>query len=382
MRFAYKYRLYPTKIQTAFLTGQLREAADLYNCALQERRDAWKTCRKSINYYDQAKQLKAMRADGLIGLINFSCCQDVLQRLDKAFKAFFTRVKRGNKPGFPRYRSLRRYDSITFPSPGHGWRLLDNGKLRLQGAGEIKVKLHRPVEGTIKTVTIRRDVNHWYVCFSVERDPQPLPESPEEVGVDVGLTSFAALSDGTEIGNPRYFNRSAAILRRRQRRLARRKKTSRRRSKARVLVAKAHQKIRNQRSNFHHEISRRLVNRCGLIAVEDLNIKGLAGGMLARPVHDAGWNSFFQKLSYKAESAGRVLVKVDPRGTSQTCICGASVPKILADRWHICPTCGLSGSRDVVSAQIILQRAAWIGRSRHNVEAVNSCVPREAVCFG
>src|SRR4051794_6823738 len=170
MRFAYKYRLYPTKAQAEFLTCQLREACDLYNCALQERRDAWKTCRKSINYYDQANQLKAMRADGCLTLANFSCCQDVLRRVDKTYKAFYARCKRGDKPGFPRYRSARRYDSITFPSYGDGCQLLNSGKLRIQGAGQIKVNLHRPLEGSVKTVTVKREAGRWYVIFSVERE--------------------------------------------------------------------------------------------------------------------------------------------------------------------------------------------------------------------
>jgi putative transposase len=373
MRVTYKYRLYPTKAQSEFLSYQLREACDLYNCALQERRDAWKTCRKSINYYDQANQLRAMRGENLIGLANFSCCQDVLRRLDKAFKAFFARCKRGSKPGFPRFRSSRRYDSITFPSYGDGCRLLDNGKLRIQGTGQIKVKLHRPVEGTIKTVTVRRDVSRWYVCFSVERDPAPLPATAASIGIDVGLNRFAALSDGTAVDNPRHLQSGSAKLRRAQRKLARRKRGGSRRHKARVLVAKAHQQVRNQRDTFHHKISHWLVDRYDVIAVEDLNIKGLANGMLARSVNDAGWNSFFAKLSYKAESAGRELVKVNPRGTSQTCICGASVPKTLADRWHDCPACGLSAGRDHVSAQVILQRAGTRPSSA-NVEAVVSCV--------
>src|SRR5947199_7782217 len=154
MRAAYKYRLYPNQAQVRFLENQLHEACDLYNAALQERRDAWKVCRKSMHYYEQAKQLKPMRKEGLLGLANFSCCQDVLRRLDKTFQAFFARVKRGDKPGFPRFTSSRRFDSITFPSYRDGCRLLPNGKLRIQGADHIQVKLHRPVEGTIKTVTV------------------------------------------------------------------------------------------------------------------------------------------------------------------------------------------------------------------------------------
>jgi len=183
LRISYKYRLYPTKAQAEFLNAQLCEACSLYNAALEERIGAWRVCRKSINYYDQANQLKAMRVDGCLTLANFSCCQDVLRRLDKTFKAFFARFRSGAKPGFPRFRSARRYDSITFPSYKDGCRLLDSGALRIQGAGEIKVKLHRPVEGTIKTVTVKRRIDQWFVCFSVDRPGKPLPESLEEIGI-------------------------------------------------------------------------------------------------------------------------------------------------------------------------------------------------------
>lgn len=373
MRVAFKYRLYPTVAQAVFLDGELREAASLYNAGLEERIGAWKICRKSINYYDQANQLKAMRADGCLMLANFSCCQDVLRRVDKTFKAFFARVKRGDKPGFPRYRSARRYDSITFPSYGDGCRLIDSGKLRVQGAGHIKVNLHRPAEGTIKTVTIKREAGRWFVVFSVARDVSPLPASDRATGVDVGLNIFAVLADGTEIQNPHHYRNAEARLRRCQRKVARRKKGSKRRRKAVQLLQRAHVHLRNQRADFHHKLSRGLVNEYGLIAVEELNVKGLAGGMLAKSVHDAGWNTFIQMLSYKAESAGRVLVKVDPRGTSQICVCGARVAKTLADRWHDCPGCGLSAGRDHVSAQVILSRAGT-RPSGANVEDVISCV--------
>ena len=206
-----------------------------------------------------------------------------------------------------------------------------------------------------------------------------MPAVFTEIGIDVGLDSFVTLSDGTAIDNPRHLAQGLARLRRAQRRLSRRKRGSQRRRKAAVLVAKAHRKIRNQRAACHHHVSRWL-NRYGLIAIENLHIAGLSRGMLARSVHDAGWRSFLQKLSYKAACAGRDLVTVDPRGTSQTCVCGASVPKSLGDRWHACPACRLSAPRDVVSAQIILQRAR-IRRAGQNVEDVVSCVSREAVAF-
>jgi putative transposase len=374
MRFTFKYRIYPTKPQALFLNGELRDAASLYNAALEERIGAWKICRKSINYYDQANQLKAMRADGCLTLANFSCCQDVLRRVDKTFKAFFARCKRGDTPGFPRFRSFRRYDSITFPSYGDGCRLLPDGKLRVQGAGHIKVKLHRPVEGEIKTVTLKREAGRWFVCFSVECEAKPLPRSAAQVGIDVGLNSFAVLSNGTEIENPRYYRNAEARLRRCQRKVARRtNKKSNRHRKAVRLLQRAHAHVGNQRADFSHKESREIVNRYGLIAVEDLNVKGLAAGMLAKSVHDAGWSMFLSFLTYKAEDAGRELVRVDPRGTSQTCLCGARVPKTLADRWHACPVCGLSAGRDHVSAQVILSRAGT-RPSGVNVGVVISCV--------
>lgn len=374
MRLTYKYRLYPTKSQALFLEGELREACSLYNAALEERIGAWKTCRKSINYYDQANQLKAMRADGCLTLASTSCSQNVLRNLDKAFKAFFLRVNRGTTPGFPRFKSFRRFNSLTFPQYGNGCKLLDTGRIRIRGAGHVKIKLHRPIEGIIKTFTITREAGRWYGCFSLVRDAAPLPSSDAKIGIDVGLTHFATLSDSTGIETPGYYRRAQAKLRVAQRRLSRRtSKHGKRRRKAVLLLQKAHATIAHQRSTFHHKLSRDLVNRYGLIAVENLNIKGLAGGMLAKSVHDAGWSQFLTFLTYKAEDAGRELVKVDPRGTSQICTCGASVPKRLKDRWHLCHVCGLSLPRDHVSAQVILSRAGN-RPSGVNVEVLNSCV--------
>ena len=308
MRKTFRYRLYPVKAQAQTLEQQLREGCKLYNAALQERRDAWKLAGKSINYYDQANQLKEIRAEELIGLANFSCCQDILRRVDKTYKAFFGRIKRGDKAGFPRFKPNQRFDSITFPSYGDGVRLLPSGKLRVQGVGVLKVKLHRPVDGKIKTVTLKREAGKWYVCFSVEVETLPLNDSLLSVGIDVGLESFAVLSDGTVIANPRQYRKAQARLRRAQRKVARRKKGSHRRKKAVRELQVAHAHVRNQRLDFHHKLAHRLVQTFGLIAIEDLNIKGLAGGMLAKSVHDAGWSGFFSKLMYKAESAGRLLV--------------------------------------------------------------------------
>lgn len=199
MRKTFKYRLFTTRLQSELLGVQLDEACRLYHAALQERRDAWKQ-RASVNYYTQANQLKEIRAAGDLGLANFSCCQDILRRVNKTYEAFFRRVKRGEKPGYPRFKSRRRFDSITFPSYGDGIKLNDN-MLRIQGVGQVEVKLHRPVSGKIKTVTVKRECDKWYACFSVECEPKPLVVNTNEIGIDVGLTAFATLSDHRSIPN-------------------------------------------------------------------------------------------------------------------------------------------------------------------------------------
>jgi putative transposase len=351
----FKYRLYPNAAQIVAMDGQLAEACRLYNAAVQERRDAYRVSHKSINYCNQANQLKEIRAAGDLALANFSCCQDVLRRVDKAFIAFFGRVQNGHKPGYPRFRPISRYDSITFPSYGDGCKMLDNGKLRLQGVGAVKIKTHRPIAGKIKTVTVKREAGRWYAVLSVECEPKALPASAEKVGLDVGLTAFATLSDGTEIENPRYYKEAHAELRRAQRTVARRKRGSNNQRKAVRDLQRAHAHVRNQRADFAHKVARSLVALFGLIAVEQLNIRGMAAGMLAKSVNDAGWGSFIAKLTYKAAEAGRELVKVPANGTSQRCVCGAPNPKTLGQRWHHCESCGLSVPRDHASALEILR---------------------------
>jgi len=354
MRKTFKYRLYPTATQQQLLRGQLSEACRLYNAALQERRDAYRSHRRSVNLFEQCRQLSEVRAAGDSNLPNCHGGQDVLKRVDKAFKAFFRRVKQGGKAGYPRFKSHRRYDSITFPSHGDGNQLREK-HLFVQGVGEIKIKLHRPVEGKIKTVLVKREGHHWYACFSCEVSAQPLPENTNQVGIDVGLESFATLSTGEIVDNPRWFLTAQKRLRRAQRRVSRRKKYSKRWRKAVQFVQNVHRDIVNQRRDFQHKLSREIVDANGFMAVEDLNVKGLASGMLAKSVADVGWSSFLNMLAYKAESAGRQLVRVDPRGTSQRCPkCGKKAPKKLSDRLHKC-SCGLRTTRDHASSLEILR---------------------------
>jgi putative transposase len=354
IRKTFKFRLYPTQAQREAIEGHLRLCCELYNAALQERRDAWKTSRVSIGFRQQSAQLSAVKAERPdVAGVYAQVLQDVLRRVDKAFKGFVGRVHRGQRAGFPRFRAVRRFDSLTYPQyPQHGF-AVNGRRLMLSRIGSIKIKIHRPIKGTIKTLTVKREAGKWFACFSVIAATVPLPVSSAHIGVDVGLTAFATLSDGTSIRNPRYARLAEVITRKAQRRIARRRRggTGWREGIRLLQAAQAH--VRRQRSDFHHKEARKLVNVYGLISVEDLNVKGLVAGVLAKSVHDAGWSSFINKLAYKAESAGRMLVRVNPRGTSQTCTCGAAVPKTLSQRWHQCPECGLSAARDHVSAQLI-----------------------------
>ena len=300
-----------------------------------------------------------MRQSGIETPSNYSCCQDILRRLEKAFRAFFRRLEAGDKPGYPRYKSRDRYDSVTFPAYGDGCRVRNNGKLYLQGVGEIRVKWHRQIKGKIKTVTACRRGGCWYVCFSVEYEIDPLLVVDDEVGIDVGLEHFAALSTGDLIANPRWYRSAQRCLRRAQRKVARRAKGSNGRCKAVRELQRVHEHVVNQRADFVHKLSRRIVDSNQLIVVEKLNIGDMAKGMLAKQVHDAGWRSFLQALTVKAAEAGRQVVEVNPAGTSQHCLCGQEVRKTLAVRVHRCPGCGHVAPRDVVAAQLILR----LGRS-------------------
>lgn len=357
-RRTFKFRLYPNRQQRERLQATLDVCRELYNAALQERRDAWTTTRKGIGYVSQANQLgeiKAIRED--VASVHSQVLQDTLRRIDKTFKSFFLRCKRKQTPGFPRFRSKSRYDSFTYPQAG--FKL--GTRLQLSKIGSVKIKQHRDIKGEIKTLTIKRENGFWYACFSCVAEAEPLPANDRAVGIDVGLSLFAVLSDGTEIENPRYFKKMQKRLRIAQRRVARRKKFSKRWKKAVRIVAKVHRKVFNQRNDFQHKLSRDIVNKYGTIVIEDLNITGLSRGMLSKSVHDAAWAAFFSKLSYKAESAGRCLLPVDARGTSQRCPCGEPNLKRLSDGEHVCVECGLVTTRDHASALEILR----LGLSLH-----------------
>ncbi|MDF0591218.1 RNA-guided endonuclease InsQ/TnpB family protein, partial [Candidatus Methanocrinis natronophilus] len=283
--------------------------------------------------------------------------QNVQERVDLAFKAFFRRVKAGEAPGYPRFKGKGWYDSFTYPQLG--FKLL-SGKLRLSKIGDVKIKLHRPIEGKIKRLTVRRSsTGKWFACFSVEIDDPPMPPWKDGlmVGIDVGLESFATLSNGEKIDNPRFFRSEEKALAKAQRRLSKYEKGTPERRKALKVVQRTHERIANRRYDFAHQVSHNLVERFGLIAFEDLSITNmLKNHCLAKSISDAAWRMLVITTSYKAESAGSMVVLVDPRNTSQLCSrCGLKVTKSLSDRVHECPQCGLVMDRDENAAINILR---------------------------
>lgn len=351
---AYRFSFKPSKIQSQKLNDTLYLCQQLYNAALSERREAYKLNRISINYQAQQNQLPDIKTTNPeYKEIHSQILQNVLKRVDLAFQGFFSRVKKGIKAGFPRFRSINRYDSFTFPQSGFS---LTENKLTLSKIGTVKLKLSRAVQGKVKTCTIKKETNKWFVIFTVETKAETLPKTGEEIGLDAGISAFMTLSDGSEIDNFKYYEQSQKKLRIAQRRVARRKKDSNRRRKAVLQLRKIHQKIRNQRNDFQHKVSTHLVKTYDLIAIEKLSILGMSRGILSKQVHDASWSSFFDKLKYKAGSAGKSVIEVAPHFTSQDCSqCGNRVKKDLSERIHNCLNCGLSISRDLNAAINILR---------------------------
>lgn len=385
---AYKFRLYPTRKQQERLQWTLDRARELYNAALQERRDAYRMIGKTITYYDQANQLpeiKEIRPE--YNDIHSQVLQDVLKRVKRAFDNFFRRVREhAEEPGFPRFQGKDRYDSFTFPQSGFS--LTHDHRISLSKIGSLKVKLHREIKGTVKACTIKREGDAWYVVLACEVEPELLPENAEAVGIDLGLLHFATLSDGSTIENPRHFRKAEKNLARLQQSLARKKRGSHWRKKTVKQVAKAHRKVSNQRRDFLHKQSHKLVNSYGTIVFEELQPANMskrpkpkqvedgtylpngaaAKGGLNKSINDAGWSQFVQFCTYKAANAGRTVLQVNPRYTSQVCSgCGQVRKKELSERWHSCD-CGTELDRDHNAALNILR----LGRSQQGAISVEA----------
>lgn len=332
----------------------------VYNESLATRKNAWEQEQRSVSRYDTIKMLPDWKREQPFLCNAYSqSLQDSCTRVDLAFQAFFRRVKAGQTPGYPRFRGKERYDSFTYPQSG--FKLLEDGRLYLSKIGNVNIVLHRPIEGQVKCLTIRRNrLGHWYACFSCVIEPQPLPSSPKVIGVDVGLTHFATLSTGEQIPNPRFFRKDEKALAKAQRQLSKCDKGTPEYRKYKRVIQHIHQRIANRRKDFAHKLSRRLVNEFQLIAFEDLDIQDMQDGnwrSMNKSISDAAWGQLIHFTTEKAEWAARSVVLVDPRNTTQMCSgCGQIVPKDLSVRIHECPHCGLVLDRDRNAALNVLAR--------------------------
>ena len=357
---AYKFKL---KINPKFeqaCVSTLDTCRELYNASLQERRDAYQINRISLNYNSQSAQLpdlKAIRPD--IAAVYSQVLQDVLRRCQKAFDNFFRRVKAGEEPGYPRFKGKAFFDSFVYPQSGFS---LEGDKLHLSKIGSCRVRLSQPIEGKIKTCTIKREADGWYVIFAVENNQSRfIPRTGKAIGIDLGIECFATLSNGIPIENPKHYRAAEGELKTAQRRVARRKnKRSNRRRKAINTLARKHLHIKRQRADFHHKTALDVIRSYDHITIEDLNVCGMVKNHhLAKSISDAGWNQFAMILTSKAANAGREVVKVNPAYTSQDCSeCGSRVRKSLSTREHRCINCGFVAPRDHNAAINIQKRGA------------------------
>ena len=363
MRKTFQFRIYPNKNQEVVLNSTLSTCRRLYNDSLAERKrqaelnELERTFGVApwgkpewLNYYDQANSLSGSKTEFQKEVFS-QVLQNVLKRVERSFKNFF------NGFGYPRFQGRDRYNSFTFPQSGFK---IEDGKLNLSKIGNIKIVLHREIEGKIKTCTIKKDIDQWYVSFSVEIDIPIIPvETKTETGIDIGLSSLITMSNGCQIEPPEFLRKSENKLTQEQKRLSRKKKRSQNRNKQRIIVAKVHRIIKNKRKDFAHRISKMLVEEYDRIVFEDLQVQNMVKNHhLAKSISDAGWSQLINFTKTKAEYAGKIVELVNPRNTSQICSrCGKSVQKDLSVRVHSCPFCDLVLDRDHNAAINILGRS-------------------------
>jgi putative transposase len=376
----YKFRVFPNKAQESALNETLAVCRLVYNSMVHERTVLHERGEKAPTFYTQVPALARWKKDHAeLKTVHSQVLQNVGRRVELAFQSFFRRVKTGETPGYPRLKGKGQYNSITYAQSG--FKVGESSVwLSLQGKQtQVKAKLHRAIVGTVKTCTVRRYGSKWFVCFSVEQEDSPLPPCSDAIGLDAGLNSFMALSNGEFIDNPCFFRRDEKALAKAGRKQAKTKKRSKERRKANKVLSRIHERIRNRRHDFVHQTARRLVNRFGVIAVEKLNVKNMLGNhCLAKSISDASWSMFRTVLTQKAESAAREVIAVDPRYTSQDChACGYRAKKKLSERWHHCPMCAASLDRDTNAAINILALA----RNHIGITMCQDVVPVEAPPF-
>jgi putative transposase len=355
----FEYRLYPTRSQANLLSETLETCRHWYNACLAERRDAYQLRGESVGKFSQLAKVKDFKRDNpYASNVHSHILQVVVSDLDKAFQAFFRRVKAGEKPGYPRFKGRNRYDSFGLKELGNGFKI-DGRRLKVSGIGRIAVRWHRPLEGKVKTLRIKRKAGKWFACFVCELEPVALPATGREVGIDVGLHHLFATSDGETIENPRWYREGQAKLRVLQRTVSRRQRGGRNRRKAVLQLQRQHELIANRRKDFLKKTAYDLVTRYDRIALEDLQVSNMVRNPhLSKSILDAGWTYLKTHLAHKAEEAGRVVYLVNPAYTSKTCSqCGAIFENLtLADRWVQC-ACGATLDRDVNAALNVLSRA-------------------------
>nr|HET6900901.1 RNA-guided endonuclease TnpB family protein [Ktedonobacteraceae bacterium] len=349
----YQYRIYPTKQQASKLNETLDECRWLYNHLLESRKTAYEQRGECLTLYGQQATFPMLKTERpSLCTVHSQVLQNVAVRIDLAFKAFFRRVKDlAAEPGFPRFRGRDRYDSFCFPQSGFS--LTHDGRVTLSKIGSVKMVYHREIKGKLKTCTLHRaSTGKWYVSFSVEGEPERLPSLAIPVGIDVGLKTFATLSTSEEIANPRFFRDEEKALAKVQRKHSKLVKGTPKRQKHRKVVARVHERVGFRRDNFTHQESRQIVNRFGVICVEDLQVKRMVHNhCLAKSISDAAWSQFFDRVSSKAEEAGRTFIKVNPAYTSQECSrCHHRQKMPLGERTYHCPCCFLSIDRDLNAA--------------------------------
>ena len=355
---SFKYRLLPTKTQHKKLAEILEQQRQIYNACLESRIDCYRKTGKTISYFMQGTHLTELRKEKEFSDLPANLHRATLQRIDRSYKNFFSRIKRGAKAGFPRFKGKKWFTSFGF-AEFSGIRF-DGKHIRFKGlCGGIRVHMHRslPKDAKFLCCTFKRDYKGWSVSFQIQTAKTILEKNGNQVGVDVGLDTLAFLSTGKTIPNVRPAKRAARELRRLQRALARCKKGSKRRTKVKIKVTRCYAKIANKRQTYLHQVSAKLVRENDLIAIENLNVSGFSGSMLAKSINDASWGKLREYLTYKAANAGRELIAVDPRYTSQICPeCGIVKKKELSQRIHSCE-CGCVLDRDHAAAIVILQRA-------------------------
>jgi putative transposase len=359
----FQYRLYPTRAQKKALQLQLDVSRHVYNMALEERKLAWELEERSIGKkegYLLAKQYKKTFPQSKT--VHSHVLQVAIEDLDRAFQAFFRRVKAGEEPGYPRFKSYKRWHSIGLKQYGNGFKV-DGRRLKVSGVGRIRVRWHRECQGEIKTCRIVRKAGRWYVSLMCEvPDPVPLPETGRVIGIDMGINALITTSDGAQVHNPRWYREAQAELRRKQRKLQRAQKGSNQRQKKLLDVQRQHEYVKNRRKDCFDKLVYELVQNYDVIVIEDLKIKNMVKNHhLSKSILDAGWGYFKQRLLDKAADAGRKVVLVDPAYTSKSCSnCGALFEGLtLAHRWVECE-CGLSLDRDHNAALNVLKRAGRV----------------------